>query len=113
MHGPQYQLVAYALLIEENFGTVVKRGFVNYIPEKLIVQFEITPTMKSHVKRILGHIKNIIKNTLLYTQLVKQEENEEYISKVAQTINEGRMLIEAGFEYVCEIQGAQLFRKRK
>ena len=56
----KYQLVAYALLIEENFGTIVKRGFVNYIPETLILQFEITPTMKSHVKRVLGHIKRII-----------------------------------------------------
>ena len=57
----KYQLVGYALLIEENFGTVVKRGFVNYIPETLILQIEITPTMKSHVKRVLGHIKRIIK----------------------------------------------------
>jgi len=57
----KYQLVAYALLIEENFGAIVKRGFVNYIPETLILQFEITPTMKSHVKRVLGHIKRIIR----------------------------------------------------
>jgi integrase len=64
-----------------------------------------------HVMKLLGH-RNI-KNTLLYTQLIKQEENEEYISKVAQTIDEGRILIEAGFEYVCEIQGAKLFRKHK
>ncbi len=56
----KYQLVAYALLIEENYGTIVKRGFVNYIPETLILQFEITPTMKSHVKRVIGHIKRII-----------------------------------------------------
>ena len=58
----RYQLVAYALLIEENFGTIVKRGFVNYIPETLILQFEITPTMKIHVKRVFGHIKRIIKD---------------------------------------------------
>jgi len=58
----RYQLVAYALLIEENYGTVVRRGFVDYIPEGLILQFEITPTMKSHVKRIIGHIKRIIKD---------------------------------------------------
>ncbi len=58
----KYQLVAYALLIEETFATIVKRGFVNYIPETLIRQFEITPTMKSHVKRVLGHVKRIIKN---------------------------------------------------
>jgi len=57
----RYQLVAYALLIEENFDTVVRRGFVNYIPETLILQLEVTPTMKSYVKRVLGHIKRIIK----------------------------------------------------
>ena len=57
----KYQLVAYALLVEENFDTVVKRGFVNYIPETLILRLEITPTMKSYVKRVLGHIKRIIK----------------------------------------------------
>ena len=58
----RYQLVAYALLVEENFDTVVKRGFVNYIPEALILQLEVTPTMKSYVKRVLGHIKRIIKD---------------------------------------------------
>jgi len=57
----KYQLVGYALLIEDSFGTVVRRGLVNYIPETLILQLEITPTMKSHVKRVLGHIKRIIK----------------------------------------------------
>jgi CRISPR-associated exonuclease Cas4 len=29
----KYQLVAYALLIEESFGTTVKSGIVNYLPE--------------------------------------------------------------------------------
>lgn len=56
----KYQLVGYALLIEENFETTVKRGFVNYLPETLILQMQITPTMKSYVKRVLGHIKRII-----------------------------------------------------
>jgi len=58
----KYQLAGYALLIEENFKTVVKRGFVNYLPETLILQIEITPTMKSYVKRVLGYIKRIIKD---------------------------------------------------
>ena len=58
----KYQLVAYALLIEENFGTTVKQGIVNYLPETQILQFEITPTMKSHVKRVIGHIKRIIQD---------------------------------------------------
>ena len=69
----KYQLVAYALLIEENFGTVVKRGFVNYIPETLILQLEITPTMKSYVKRVLGHIKGIMKEEELPTIRVAKQ----------------------------------------
>ena len=61
----KYQLVAYALLIEENFNTVVKRGFINYISEALILELEITPSMKAHVKRVLGHIKRIIREEQL------------------------------------------------
>jgi len=58
----KYQLVGYALLVEENFDTVVRRGFVNYLPEALVLEFEITPSMKSYVKRVLGHIKRIIRD---------------------------------------------------
>jgi CRISPR-associated exonuclease Cas4 len=61
----KYQLVAYGLMVEENYGTVVKRGFVNYIPEKSILKVETTPTMKTHVKRVIGHIKRIIKEETL------------------------------------------------
>ena len=56
----KYQLVAYALLIEENYQAIVKRGYINYIPEKLAVKIDITPTMKTHVKRILTQIEEII-----------------------------------------------------
>ena len=58
----KYQLVGYALLVEENFETVVRRGFVNYIPEGLILRVDVTPSMKSYVKRVLGHIKRIIRD---------------------------------------------------
>ena len=45
-----------------------------------------------YVMRLLGH-KNI-KNTLIYTQLVEFEENtDQYISKVATTVDEARELI--------------------
>ena len=65
-----------------------------------------------YVMRLLGH-KNI-KNTLIYTQLVEFEENtDQYISKVATTVDEARELIEAGFEYVCDMDGVKIFRKRK
>ena len=63
-----------------------------------------------HVMKVLGH-RNL-QNTLLYTQLINFESNE-YHSATAQTIEEASKLIEAGFEYVCQIDNVQLFRKRK
>jgi integrase len=64
-----------------------------------------------HVMQMLGH-RNI-KNTLIYTQLINNEGDDEYICKAAKTIEQAAELIEAGFEYVCEIDGVKLFRKRK
>lgn len=64
-----------------------------------------------HVMKTLGH--KSIKNTLIYTQLVKGMKDDEFICKVARTVDEARQLIEAGFEYVCDINGVKLFRKRK
>lgn len=69
----KYQLVAYALLVEDQFGGCVKRGFINYIPEKLVVQVDIMPSMKVHVKRVLGHIKRIIKEEKLPPVRVAKE----------------------------------------
>ncbi|MCS7124689.1 MAG: tyrosine-type recombinase/integrase [Candidatus Bathyarchaeota archaeon] len=64
-----------------------------------------------YVMRLLGH-KNI-KNTLIYTQLVDFKREDDYICKVATTNEEIAQLIEAGFEYVCEHNGAKFFRKPK
>ncbi len=63
-----------------------------------------------HVMRMLGH-KNI-KNTLRYTQLVDLNE-QDFISKVAYTIEDACKLIEGGFQYVCEFENAKLFKKPK
>ena len=38
---------------------------------------------------------------------------DEFHSATAETVEEASKLVEAGFEYVCEISGVQLFRKRK
>ncbi|MEM3153261.1 MAG: site-specific integrase, partial [Candidatus Bathyarchaeia archaeon] len=64
-----------------------------------------------HVMQMLGH-RNI-KNTLVYTQLINSQENNEYVCKVAKTVEQASELIEAGFEYVCDFDGVKLFRKRK
>ena len=66
-----------------------------------------------YVMSVLGH-KNI-KNTLLYVQLEEAlfQGESEYISKVAKTEKDVCALVEAGFEFVTDFQGAKIFRKRK
>jgi len=63
------------------------------------------------VKQQMGHRK--IETTLIYTQLLNINEEEEYTCKVAQNVEQATELIENGFEYVTEIDGLKLFRKRK
>jgi integrase len=61
----------------------------------------------------LGH-RNI-NNTLLYVQLEEAlfAGECEYTSKVAKSEAEICALIEAGFEYLTEFNGAKIFKKRK
>ena len=66
-----------------------------------------------HETQIDVRIHRNIKNTLLYTQLVKTQSEDEYVCRVAKTVEQAAELIEAGFEYVCEIDGVKLFRKRR
>jgi integrase len=65
-----------------------------------------------HVMRLLGH-RNI-NNTLRYTQLIEVED-DEFITKVAKTVEEACALVEAGYEYVAEFreEGTKIFRRRK
>ncbi len=63
-----------------------------------------------YVRNILGHVN--IQNTLVYTHLVNYC-SEEFICKAAASLDEAKALIEQGFEYVTEIDGTKLFRKRK
>jgi integrase len=63
-----------------------------------------------HVMQLLGH-KNI-RNTLVYTHLVSFE-SDDYACKVAKTLEETRALIEDGFDYVTDMDGHKIFRKRK
>jgi predicted RNase H-like HicB family nuclease len=58
----------------------------------------------------MGHKR--IENTLIYTHLIRFSD-EEYVSAVASTIDEARRLVEAGFEYVTEIDEIKIFKKRK
>jgi len=62
------------------------------------------------VMKQMGHKK--IATTLIYTQLLNLND-DEWICKTAQTVEESKSLIENGFEYVTEQDGIKLFKKRK
>jgi integrase len=63
------------------------------------------------VKQLLGHKK--IETTMFYTQLIAFNEEEEYTCKTATTIEEATDLIEHGFQYITDMDGLKIFRKRK
>lgn len=64
-----------------------------------------------HVMQVLGHTN--IKNTLLYTQLMQVDVDDQFTCKVAKTPQEITELIELGFDHVVTVDGLQFFRKRK
>ena len=63
-----------------------------------------------YVKQQMGHKK--IETTLIYTQLLNLND-DEWTCKTATTLKQAAQLIENGFQYVTEIDGTKLFRKRK
>jgi integrase len=63
-----------------------------------------------YVQERLGH-KSLL-TTTLYTHLVNFE-TDNYHSATAQTLDEAKKLVEAGFEYVTDMEDVKLFRKPK
>lgn len=67
-----------------------------------------------HVKTVLEH--KSIQSTMLYINLEQAAfatESNEFHVKVAKTLEEACNLLEVGFEYVTDMDGKKLFRKRK
>ena len=62
-------------------------------------------------KQQMGHRK--IETTLIYTQLLQFDKDDNYTCKVAQNIEQDTELIEAGFEFVTQRDGLNIYRKRK
>jgi hypothetical protein len=61
-----------------------------------------------HVMAILGH-----KSFMLYVQLAETSGSDEFICEVARTLPQATKLVEGGLEYVAEMDGCKIFRKRK
>jgi len=53
------QLAAYAMLIEDEFGSTVKRGFVQYIREVEFRETQIRRSDRAEALRILKHVRRI------------------------------------------------------
>jgi integrase len=67
-----------------------------------------------HVQKILGH--KSINTTTIYENTESAlwlQSNDGFTCKIADTIEEATKLIEIGFEYVTDMDGKKLFRKRK
>jgi site-specific recombinase XerD len=102
-----------------------KRAYLNFRDAELLKirlydlrhWFATTEYLKKgdifHVQYLLGH--RDIKSTLVYMHVAQAQLNnsEEYICKVAKTIEEAQKLVELAFEYVMEMDSVKLFRKRK
>lgn len=56
----KYQLVAYALLVEEQAQKPVRRGFIYFIPSKRAEEVQITPNMRRYVTRLLREIREML-----------------------------------------------------
>lgn len=62
------------------------------------------------VQQALGH-KSLL-NTQIYTHLVNFD-SDEYNVQVAENLEEAKKLLEAGFDYITDMDDRKLFRKRK
>jgi integrase len=64
-----------------------------------------------YVKQQMGHKR--IETTMIYTQLLNLNDDEDYTVKTATNVKEATELLEHGFTYIQEIDGIKLYRKRK
>ena len=81
---------------------------------KALREYHKTKSMQ-HVKRVLGHrsIMTTQRYVDLYEEIYSDLKPDSYICEVASTVKEAKKLIEQGFEFMCKIEGEQLFRKVK
>lgn len=94
-------------LQDPTFKTIRLYDFRHF---KASVEYHKTNSLM-HVKALLGH--KDIRTTVRYVHLFESMSNDEYHCSTAKNVKEATHLIENGFEYVAEIDGTMLFRKRK
>ncbi|MCW3984284.1 MAG: tyrosine-type recombinase/integrase [Candidatus Bathyarchaeota archaeon] len=112
-------------ILRDQWNSYRKRAYLNFKDVELLKirlydlrhWFATTEYIKTrdilHVKYLLGH--RHIESTMVYVHLAQGLVNstDDYICKIAKNLNEACLLIESGFEYIVEMDGVKLFRKRK
>jgi integrase len=79
---------------------------------KALREYHKTNSMQ-HVKRVLGHrsIMTTQRYVELYEEIYNDLKPDNYICEIATSAKDAKKLVEQGFEYVCAIEGEQLFKK--
>ncbi|HDI32234.1 MAG TPA: CRISPR-associated protein Cas4, partial [Thermofilum sp.] len=68
-----YQLVAYALLVEDRFNVLVRKGFIYYHLSDRVLMTAITSESKKYIVRvILPRIRMIMKGSFPYVKAIKK-----------------------------------------
>jgi len=108
-YGKHYRLMRNSLakkLKDPSLKTIRLYDFRHYYATTLYAKTrDILLVMKQ-----MGHKQ--IRTTLIYTQLLNLND-DEWTCQTATNIKDATALIEAGFEYITELDGTKLFRKRK
>ncbi|MFZ5591100.1 MAG: CRISPR-associated protein Cas4 [Bacillota bacterium] len=61
----KYQLVAYAMLLEEMYRYPVRQGFVLLHPRGEVVPVEITPAAREYVRQLLEKIRLLVQRQIM------------------------------------------------
>lgn len=56
----RYQLLCYAVLLEERYAIPVPRGFFYLVPRRHLVPVEFTATARLHLRRVLSAIRRML-----------------------------------------------------
>jgi len=56
----RYQLLCYAMLLEEHYRIPVPRGFFYLVPRRQLVPVQFTPTARLHLRRVLSAIRRTL-----------------------------------------------------
>ena len=108
-----YEALRHRTAIKLNNPRLKRISFHTFRHWKGTIEYHKTKDI-IHVKAILGH-KNI-ESTMTYINIESAlylATSDEWICKTATNITEATKLIEVGFEYITEMNGLKLFRKRK